>query len=124
MAEVWSGVVQLPTQKYFWRARLVAKGPYVGCVTWRGAPIVDGEELDRSHRWQCLVRAEATSRAVLMGDSVPIEVDGVFLRNVEKIGEADYLQLVQHGSWAAAYAPHLPDAAPTEKIDVRGRSIF
>lgn len=111
-------------ERFFWKARLVAKGPYVGVVTWRGPPLVDGEELDRGPRWQARIRNEASGRAVLMGNSIPIEVDGAFLRNIEKIGEDEYNYLLAHAAYSVAHSPMNADAMPTEKIDVRGRSIF
>ena len=104
-------------QIHYWSARLVAKGPYIGVMTWYGAPVVDGETLDRSHRWQALVRNETTSRAILMGDHIPIEVDGIFLRNIEAITKAQYQYLVAHSEFSTAHAPHNPDASPSEPID-------
>lgn len=102
---------------YYWSARLVAKGPYIGVMSWHGAPVVDGEELDRSHRWQCLVRNETTSRAILMGEPCPVEVDGIFLRNIEKITKPQYQYLIEHSEFSTSHAPANPDASPTEPID-------
>ena len=105
------------TERHYWKARLVKGGPFIGVMTWHGAPVVDGEEIDRHHRWQALVRTETTSRAILMGDSIPIEVDGVFLRNIEKIDEAAYRYLVAHAAYATQRAPHMPDATPHKPIN-------
>lgn len=106
----------------FYRARFVKGGPFVGVKTWFGPPLVDGEELDRSPRWQALVRTEATARAILMGDAVPIEVDGVTLRNIEAVPEVEYLRLVQR---AADSPAHDPIAAPWAVVDIRRMpSIF
>ena len=113
------------TRAHYWRGRLAKKAPFVGVKVWFGAPVIDGEELDRSPRWQCLVRNETTSRAILEGDSVPITIDGVFVRNLERITEAEYQFLVAHSEYSTAFAPHNPDASPTEAIDVtKLTSIF
>lgn len=82
-----------------------------------GPPLVEGDELDRSWRWQALVRGETTGRAILFGEPLPVEIEGVFLRGIEKVSEAEYLFLIQHSAWATAYAPDSPEAAPTETID-------
>lgn len=110
--------------RFWWRARLIAKGPYIGVLTMLAPPLVDGEWLDRSPRWQAVVRLETTGRAILLGDRVPIEVDGVFLRNVEEIAEADYLYLIRHAEYATNHAPHMPDAAPTTAIDWNQRKAI
>jgi hypothetical protein len=111
--------------RHYYRARLVGAGPYVGVMVWRGLPFVDGEEVDRSPRWQALVGTEKTARAILMGDELPIEVDGVTLRNLERISEQDYQYLVAHADWAKQHAPSMPDASPRQKVDLkRMPSIF
>ena len=96
---------------------MVAKGPYVGVLTFWGPPLVDGEYLDRSPRWQAVVRSETTGRAILQGEPCPVEIDGPFLRNIEAISQAQYQYLIAHSEYATAHAPHLPDAAPTEAVD-------
>lgn len=93
-------------------------------MTWFGQPVVDGEVLDRSPRWQALVRGETTARAILMGDQVPIEVDGIFLRNIEAIEEAEYQYLKAHAEYSVAHAPHNPDATPHETIDWNKRKVI
>lgn len=105
------------TERHYWKARLVKGGPFIGVATWHGAPVIGGDELDRHHRWQALVRNETTSRAILMGDEIPVEVDGVMLRNIEKITEAEYRYLVAHADYATRSAPHMPDASPENPID-------
>lgn len=109
---------------HFWRAKLVKDGPWIGVKTWLGPPLVEGEELDRSPRFQALVRNETTGRAILYGEPCPIEVDGIGLRSVERITEAEYRYLVDHSQWATAYRPDLPDAAPRVRIGKRGTSVF
>lgn len=112
------------TDAWYWRAKLVKDGPWIGIKSWNGPPVVDGEELDRSPRWQCLVRLEKEPRAILYGEPCPIEIDGIGVRNIERIDEAEYRYLIDHAGYAAAHAPHLPDAAPKKKIDKRGASVF
>ncbi len=115
----------MPAANHFYRARLVKGGPFVGVKTFFGPPFVDGEEVDRSPRWQALVRTETTARAILMGDATPIEVDGVMLRNIEGIPEAEYRYLVAHADYSTKYAPLNPDAAPKTAFDLRNSpSIF
>lgn len=114
------------TERFYWKAKLGKDTPWIGVMTWFGPPLVDGEELDRSPRWQALVRTETSGRAILFGDNCPIEVDGknMTLRNLERISEADYRYLVKHAEWATKHAPHMPDAAPRTKIDKRGKSVW
>lgn len=112
------------TDVHYWRAKFVKDGPWVGIRTFFGPPLVDGEELDRSHRWQAVVRTETTGRPILYGEPCPIEVEGVHLRSCERITEAEWKYLVQHAEWATAHAPHMPDAAPKVKINKRGASVF
>lgn len=106
-----------PPNAYFWQARCAKGAPYVGIMTWEGPPYIDGEELDRSPRFQALIRNETTSRAILQGDHIPVEVDGIFLRNIEKISQAQYQDLVAHSEYSTAHAPMNPDAAPNEAVN-------
>ena len=113
------------TEFFYWRAKLVKGGPDIGVKTWRGMPVIDGEEQDRSHRWNCLVRNETTSRLILYGEPCPIDIEGISLRNLERIDKADYDFLTSHSQWATNNARHLPDAAPTQAIDWnKRRPIF
>lgn len=111
-------------EAHYWRAKMVKDGPWVGIKTFLGPPLVDGEELDRSHRWQAIVHTETTGRPILYGEPCPIEVEEISLRSVERIAEAEWMYLVRHAKWATTHAPHLPDAAPKKKIDKRGASVF
>ena len=122
------------TDRWYWRARLGKDMPYVPLATWFGPPYVDGEELDRSPRWQCLLRNETTARVVLMGDETPIDVDdsrpdsdpfhSLSLRNLERIDKAEYDYMRDHASWASQHAPHHPAASPRTKISKRGPSVW
>ncbi len=112
------------SERYYWRARLIKDGPWIPVATFFDGPLVDGEILDRSPRWQARIRLEESGRAILMGDSIPIEVDSIGLRNVEGITEQEYLFMRDHADYATKFRPDLPDASPKKKIDRRGPSIF
>lgn len=102
----------------YWKCRLVSAGPFVPVKTWFGAPLVDGEELDRSHRWQALVRLETSSRAILFGDETPIEVEGMrSMRGLERITESDYAYMLRHADYSTKHKPENHDAAPYTPID-------
>jgi hypothetical protein len=120
------------TERFYWKARLVKSGPWVPVVVWYGAPVIDGEEQDRSWSFQCLVRTETTSRLVLQGDHCPVEIDGLMLRNITRSDQGEYEFLRDHAQWATAHAPHMHDAAPAVPIDkkaereaaLRAKSVF
>ncbi len=104
---------------HLYRARLVKDGPFVAVRTFFDGPLVDGEILDRSPRWQAVVGPERTGRVIWAGEAVPIEVDGVFLREVEGVPAHEYEYLVAHHDWAAANEAQHPRARPRESIDLR-----
>lgn len=105
------------SQRWYWTAQLVKAGVDVGVMTFFDGPMVDGEILDRAPRWQALVRNETTARLILMGDNVPIEVDGILLRRIRPTTKTNYEYLIEHAAYSAAHAPMNPDAAPQEAVD-------
>lgn len=105
------------TKRHYFRARMAKDGVFVPVMTFFGPPYVDGQELDRAPRWQALVNAEPTARAILMGDQLPIEVDGVTLRNLEPIKEHEYRFMVADAAHARDYRPDDPKASPRKAID-------
>lgn len=109
--------------EHFWKARLVAGGPFVGVKTFHGPPLVDGEYLDRSYRWQAIVGLETVARPILMGDECPTEIEGKFLRGIERIDQAAYRHLIEHAAWATKYRPDLPDANPEKPVDWQKATI-
>ena len=116
---------------HYWRAKMVTNGPWIGVMTWYGPPLIDGEELDRSPRWQAKVRIERTGRAILMGGHIPTEIERldtdrepITLRNIQPIEQEAWEYLIAHAAWATQHAPHMPDASPRSKIDRRGKSIW
>lgn len=111
-------------QRHYWTAQLVKSGVDIGVMTFFDGPLVDGEILDRSPRWQALVRTETTGRAILMGDHVPIEVEGMFLRRIKPTTKANYEFLVSHASYSTAHAPDNADASPTEAVDFMKLTSF
>lgn len=102
---------------HYWTARYVKNGPLIGVKTFFGPPYVDGEFVDRSPRWQALLRTETTARAIFMGEPCPIEIDGAYIRNIEATTKANYEYLIAHSAFSTAHAPQNADAAPTEAID-------
>ena len=110
----------------YWKCKLVPGGPFVPVKTWFGPPLVDGEELDRSPRWQALVRLETSSRAILFGNETPIEVEGMkSMRSLERVSEADYQFMLKHADYSTKHKPDNHDAAPYTPIDWnKGRPIF
>lgn len=105
------------TGRHYYRARLAKDAVFVPVMVWHGAPLVDGEELDRSARWQALVGHEKTARAVLMGDHLPVDVDGVRLRNLEPIAEHQYRFMVADAEHARDWRPDDPKAEPEKAVD-------
>lgn len=102
---------------HFYQARLVRDGPFIAVKTWFGPPLVNGEEIDRSWRYQVLVGTDRDARAILQGDAMPIEVDGITLRSVEKITEREYRFLLKHGEWCDATSANHPRTTPREAVD-------
>lgn len=99
-----------------YRARLAKGGPFVGVRVIYDGPMVDGEIMDRSPRYQAIVGNERDGRAITQGGPMPIEVDGITLRSVEQITEAEHRYLLAHQEWAAASGSH-PRARPREAVD-------
>lgn len=112
------------TEVHYWRARFGRETPNIGVRTFFGPPLMDGEYLDRAWRWQAVVRLETSGRVIEFGEPCPIQVEGVNLRNIERIDAADYRYMVDHADYATKYRPDLPDAAPKTRIDKRGKSVW
>lgn len=102
---------------HYYRARLVKDGPFVAVKSWFGPPLIDGEPLDRSWRWQCLVHTDKEPLAILTGGPLPIEVDGCTLRGLEQIAEPDYRYLLAHGEWCDATTANHPRTTPRQAVD-------
>ena len=102
---------------HYWTARYGKGTPLIGVRTFWGPPYVEWEFLDRSPRWQAVLRSETTGRAIIMGEPCPIEIDGAYIRNIEPTTKANYDYLVAHADFSTAHAPANADASPTEAID-------
>ena len=101
----------------YYQARLTKGGPFVAVRVIFAGPMVDGEIMDRSPRYQAIVNTDRDARAILQGDAMPIEVDGITLRSVEKITEREYRYLLAHGEWCDATSANHPRTTPREAVD-------
>lgn len=87
---------------------------------WFGAPLdEEGNELDRSHRWQIMVAG------ILLGDE-PLAIGGVTIAHLsdlwpacadEPIDRDEYDYRIERAAWAAQYDPTDPFATPGGRID-------
>lgn len=71
-----------------------------------------------------MVRMETTGRAILYGEPLPVEIEGINLRGIERVREDEYRFLLSHAAYSTAHAPHNPDAAPTEAVDFMKHTPF
>lgn len=110
-------MIDLPPDTQFFTAQMVKDGPDIGVATFFAGPLIDGEFLDRSPRYQALIRNETSGRPIHQGDYTPVEVEGIFLRRIRPTTRSNYTYLISHSSYSTAHAPHNPDAAPTEAVD-------
>lgn len=105
-----------PPAPGFYATQLVRNGPLVPLRIWYGAPILDGEELDRSHRW-CV---EVEGRTERVRDGIPelLDVTKFWPWCARRpIPRHEYDFLMARRSWAAAHAPNHPAAKSRERID-------
>ncbi|HTE38032.1 MAG TPA: hypothetical protein VK634_17100 [Reyranella sp.] len=107
----------------YYQIRLVKKGVFVPVFIWFGAPIVDGEALDRSPRW-CVEIDGRTDRLEYDADGepwcrVPLDPLRVWPHCARwQISEAEYEHLRARKTWAVEHAPTHPSAVPRETIDL------
>jgi hypothetical protein len=110
----------------FYATRLVRGGIEVPVRIWFGAPIVDGDELDRSPRW-CVELDGKTTKTERDPDTgyearVPLDPlhDGVWPFCARKpITESEFAFLTRRAAWAREHQPEHPAATPRERVDVR-----
>jgi hypothetical protein len=109
----------------YYRVRLIRDGIFVGVKFWYGLPCFDGEELDRSHRWNCEVDGR-TTRPV-----VDDEGNDTGVRELldpfetwpyacgHPISEREFQFLATRRTWAEEHEPEHPAANPHRPIDIR-----
>lgn len=112
----------------YYKVRLVKGGPFVGVRLYYGQPEIDGEPQDRAPRWCAVVDGRTTY--VEKGHdgyrcTIPLDPFSVWpWCGRWPISEADYRYMVDKSRWAKAHSPDRPEAAPREKIDPRGKSVW
>jgi len=104
--------------------RLVKGGPPVAVRIYYGAPVVDGERLDRAPRW-CAVIDGRTDRLERDADGnvlgrVPIDAFEVWPEcSARRVDVGEYRFLLRLAAWARRHKPAHPAARPFERIDLR-----
>lgn len=95
----------------FYRVKLARGAVWSPVKLWFGPPLdpLTGEELDRSPRWQALVRGFLWERDVL---ELWTWCAG------QPIGESEYEYLLAIHRHASAHEPGMPEARPREQIDL------
>lgn len=103
----------------FYCMSLVRGGPMVPVRVWHGAPIIDGEEQDRSHRWNVEIDGKTTEKEV--NEEGPCQV----LIPVERawpycarrpISEQDYRFMVARSAYAKEWKPNDTYAQPRKAV--------
>lgn len=95
-----------------YRARLVRGGVFGAIRIWHGPPNdpVTGEELDRSHRWQCTLNESL------------VNIDRFWPAcGKEPVDQAEYDRLVKQYQWAQNNAPDSAYANLHMKLDPLSR---
>jgi hypothetical protein len=104
----------------FYASKLAKGGVEVAVRIWFGAPVIDGEEQDRSPRW-CAEVDGVTDKVDDFGCRVPLDLfdDAIWPDRIGrriKQKEFDYLQ--RRARWAREHKPDHPAANPREPADV------
>lgn len=101
--------VDVPVAGHY-RVKLAKGAVWSPVKLWFGPPLdpVTGEELDRSPRWQALVRGKLWERGVL---------DLWAWCAGQPIGENEYEYLMAIHRHASAHEPDMPEASPREAIN-------
>ena len=108
-----------------YRVRLVRGGLFVGVRFWHGQPTFDGDELDRSPRWNVEVDGR-TSRRIVDDDGNDTGVRELLdpwevwpFAGGNPISEQEFAFLARRREWAEQNDPEHPAAQPRKAIDVR-----
>lgn len=97
-------------QPGYWAVRLSKGGVEVAaCIRWERTEREPAEPDNLMERSPILT-------ARINGEIVPL--DAVWLRRGREISEAEYKFLVADRAWARAHAPTLPEAEPTQPVDL------
>lgn len=101
----------------FYAVRLAKGGAEVGCEVAYGPPLdpETGELLDRSWFWTVTINGEVAHCS-------PMKPATGF-RIGRRISEGEYRFLLADRAWAAAHAPHLPEADPRRAVPRSERPI-
>ena len=101
----------------FFKTKLVRNGPFVPVRVWHGVtpdPWFPENPQDRSPRWQATI-GEVPLPARIGGRECTLGSLWSFLHPIDKT-EHDYL--IRTGKWATTHAPEMPEANPTDRIDL------
>jgi hypothetical protein len=111
--------IDVPVAGYY-RVRKINGGMWVAVRIWFGAPIIDGEEQDRSHRWCVEVDGKTCRFDREAGHRVPLDAHDVWpFAARHPITRGEYGFLRKRAAWARDHAPEHPAAKPHEPIDLR-----
>jgi hypothetical protein len=111
--------IDVPVAGYY-KTRLINSGMWVAVRIWYGAPIIDGEEQDRSHRWCVEVDGKTCRFDREAGHRVPLDAHDVWpFAARHPITRGEYGFLRKRAAWARDHAPEHPAADPFEPINLR-----
>lgn len=99
-------------QPGMWAVRLVAGGPEVAAGIFRRLRRAPDPAAPANIQGEC-----NTLEAYL--DGRPVRLAAVWERRGRPIDRAEYDFLLADRAWAKRHAPHLPEARPTERADLR-----
>jgi hypothetical protein len=92
---------------------------WVAVRFWYGAPIIDGEEQDRSPRWCVEVDGKTCRFDKEAGHRVPLDALDVWPWAAgQPISEKEYRFMLRRAAWAREHAPEHPAATPHEPVNV------
>jgi hypothetical protein len=115
--------IDVPVPGFYW-CRLIRGGLRVGVRIWFGAPIIEGEQQDRSPRLCVEVdgrtdRPDYDEAGTYLG-RIPLDVADVWPYCAgHPISAHEYHFLGRRREWAVDHAPDHPAANPRSAVDVR-----
>ena len=103
---------------------LVRGGPHVPVEIYFGLPRIDGEEIDRSPRWCCVIDGKTTRLRDGVTELLDIEKAWPWCAR-RPIPKSEYEYLVARGNHAREWLPHSPAANPRKPMDWnKAKTIF